>query len=116
MNRTLPSWAALAGAGLLAGCEHYPPTSAPPVAAAPPAAAVPPAVTVREVRVPVPVKVKCVPDDLGGPPIYPDSDKALRNAGGAADRYQLMAAGRVLRKQRLERLEETIKRCRKLAR
>jgi len=60
--------------------------------------------------------VKCVPDDLGPPPAYPDTDTALRDAGGAADRYQLIAAGRLLRQQRLQKLEETVKRCRTVGR
>jgi hypothetical protein len=57
-----------------------------------------------------------VPEDIGPPPAYPDSDAALRDAGGAADRYQLLAAGRLLREQRLQRLEEVVKRCRNAAR
>jgi hypothetical protein len=56
--------------------------------------------------------VKCVPSDVGGPPAYPDTDRALRNAGGAADRYQLLAAGRLLRDERLRKLEEVVRRCR----
>ena len=60
--------------------------------------------------------VKCVPEDLGPPPSYPDNDAALRDAGGAADRYQLLAAGRILREQRLARLEDVIRRCRNAAR
>jgi len=57
-----------------------------------------------------------VPEDLGPPPRYPDSDAALRDAGGAADRYQLLAAGRILREQRLAKLEEVIRRCRNASR
>jgi hypothetical protein len=53
-----------------------------------------------------------VPRNLPHPPKYPDSDQALREAGGAADRYQLMAAGRLLRIQRLAELERTIEGCR----
>jgi hypothetical protein len=64
----------------------------------------------------VPKAVKCVPDDVGPPPAYPDSDSALLQAGGAADRYQLMAAGRILRQQRLQKLEDAVKRCRNLGR
>ena len=33
-------------------------------------------------------------------------------APGAADRYQLMAAGRILRQQRLEDLERVVQNCR----
>jgi hypothetical protein len=64
----------------------------------------------------VPRPVKCVPEELGPPPTYPDSDTALREAGGAADRYQLLAAGRILRQQRLQKLEDVVRRCRNAAR
>lgn len=64
----------------------------------------------------VPAPVKCVPDDLGPPPAYPDTEQALRAAGGAADRYQLLAAGRILRDERLAKLEEVVKKCRAAAR
>jgi hypothetical protein len=58
------------------------------------------------------VKVPCVPKDLPQAPRYPDTDRALKNAGGAADRYQLMAAGRLLRERRLELLERIVAACR----
>ena len=45
-------------------------------------------------------------------PRYPDTDAALRAAAGAADRYQLMAAGRLLRQKRLEDLERVVQNCR----
>lgn len=54
----------------------------------------------------------CVPRTLPPPPRYPDTDQALRAAPGAADRYQLMAAGRLLRQRRLEELERIIAACR----
>lgn len=54
----------------------------------------------------------CVPRTLGPAPRYPDSDAALRNAAGAADRYQLMAAGRLMRQRRLEELERVVAGCR----
>jgi hypothetical protein len=53
-----------------------------------------------------------VPKSLPGPPGYPDTDAALRAAAGAADRYQLLAAGRILRKDRLEDLERVVAGCR----
>jgi hypothetical protein len=53
-----------------------------------------------------------VPKSLGPPPRYPDSDVALRAAPGAADRYQLMAAGRILRDRRLDELERVVAGCR----
>ena len=54
------------------------------------------------IKVPVPVKEACVPKAFPHAPKYPDSDTALRDAGGAADRYQLMAAGRLLRDRRCQ--------------
>jgi hypothetical protein len=80
----------------------------PPPAAAPAPAAPPPVV----VKVPVPVKEACVPKTLPRAPKYPDTDAALREAGGAADRYQLIAAGRVLREKRLAELEKVVEGCR----
>jgi hypothetical protein len=103
---------ALLGAASLAGCATL--DKAPPAAAREPPPAVSP--VTRTVRIYVPRPVKCVPEDLGPPPAYPDSDEALRRAGGAADRYQLLAAGRILREERLRRLEEVVSRCRKAAR
>lgn len=80
-----------------------PPPKPPPVLRLPkPAAPPPPAPQVRS----------CVPRGLGPPPRYPDTDAALRAAPGAADRYQLLAAGRLLRLQRLEELERAIAGCR----
>jgi hypothetical protein len=110
MIRLAPVLALAAAAGL-AACATRPPLTP---AASPPAAA--PAPPPRIVRLIVPRPVKCVPEDLGPPPAYPDSDTALRDAGGAADRYQLLAAGRILRQQRLQHLEEIVKRCRNAAR
>lgn len=63
-------------------------------------------------KVPVPVERSCVPRTLPRAPRYPDTDAALRDAGGAADRYQLMAAGRLLRQQRLADLEKVVEGCR----
>ena len=59
-----------------------------------------------------PVKKACVPKTLPKAPKYPDTDTALRDAGGAADRYQLMAAGRILRERRLSELEKVVDGCR----
>lgn len=97
----------------LAACATPGPPAAPirPVAAATASSATPPA---REVvvRVPVAVKSPCVPKNLPPPPKYPDSAQALREAGGAADRYQLLAAGRILRSRRLAVLEKVVEACR----
>lgn len=81
--------------------------AAPPHLAVPPLAAPPPAV----VTVVVPAK-SCIPKALSRAPKYPDTDAALRDAGGAADRYQLMAAGRILRERRLAELEKVVEGCR----
>jgi len=75
------------------------------------AQAVAPAVS-REVIVKVPIKTACVPRALPAAPKYPDSEAALRDAGGAADRYQLLAAGRILRNRRLAVLERVVEGCR----
>lgn len=104
--------AAVAGAALALGAcqtlrkpkmvELPPPARSPaPVAPKPPPAPPPPS----------PPK-SCVPKGLPPPPRYPDTDAALRNAPGAADRYQLMAAGRILRNQRLDQLEAVVAGCR----
>ena len=61
---------------------------------------------------PPPVKRSCVPKTFPRAPKYPDTDAALRDAGGAADRYQLMAAGRVLKNMRLADLERIVEGCR----
>ena len=103
--------ATVSAVGLLLGaCASLKPKPAPMTTAAPPAAALvlPPAV----VKVPEPVKVACVPKALSKAPKYPDTDAALRDAGGAADRYQLMAAGRILRERRLAELEKVVDGCR----
>jgi hypothetical protein len=95
----------------LAGCATVkpPPRVAAQAAAPAPIAAPPPP---REVVVKVPVKETCIPKTLPAAPRYPDTDAALREAGGAADRYQLLAAGRILRAKRLAVLERIIEGCR----
>jgi hypothetical protein len=105
--------AAASAALLLAGCaadlRNTPPPPEPPAAAAslePAPAPAPPRVVVRE------VKAACVPKSLPRAPHYPDTDRALRDAGGAADRYQLIAAGRMLRERRLALLERIVAGCR----
>ena len=62
-------------------------------------------------RVLVPTPIACVPEALGGPPVYPDETEALRSAPDGATRYQLMAAGRELRRQRLNEVEPVIRAC-----
>ncbi len=104
----------LAGAALSA-CASLKPKPAPippPAPAAPtPEAAAPAPATIVKI-IPPPPKVSCVPKTLPHAPKYPDSDTALKDAGGAADRYQLMAAGRLLRMRRLAELEKAVDACR----
>lgn len=69
-----------------------------------------PAVKVVEVKVPVPVT--CVPKSLGPAPAYPDTDEAVRASAGPGDLLQLLAAGRLLRKQRSAEVEPVIAACR----
>jgi len=117
-RRTWRSAAALATCGLaLSACSTFmKPKPAPPaptlVQAVPLAAPPPPPAPPVVVKVPVPVKEACVPKGFARAPKYPDSDAALRDAGGAADRYQLMAAGRLMRERRLADLEKVVDGCR----
>ena len=97
----------------LAGCQSMRREKpAPPM----PPSAPPPAVVVPKPPPPPPpaqpAPRSCVPRSVGGAPRYPDTDAALRAAPGAADRYQLMAAGRIVRQQRLEELERVLAGCR----
>lgn len=106
----------LVACAALGGCQTLmrrspPALPAPPVGAKPgppkPAAAPTPVA-----GSPQPAPKSCVPRTLAPPPRYPDTDPALLAAAGAADRYQLMAAGRLLRQQRLQDLEKVIAACR----
>jgi len=72
----------------------------------------PPEPIVRTVEVKVPVPVECVPAGLTVPPVYVDTDAALKAAAGPEDRFQLLAAGRIQRNQRLAQVEPVIKGCR----
>lgn len=103
------------GATALAACASLKPkpvkVEPSPLPAASPSEATPaPAPVVR--IIPPPPKTSCVPKTLPHAPKYPDSDAALKDAGGAADRYQLMAAGRLLRIRRLAELEKAVDACR----
>jgi hypothetical protein len=109
--------AAILGLAALAlgACQSLRPKTPPHLAVAPPPPAVAPTPVAPSpvvVKVPVPVKEACVPKNLPKAPRYPDTDAALREAGGAADRYQLIAAGRVLREKRLAELEKVVEGCR----
>ena len=107
---------AVAVAVALSGCQTLrrpkltPPPVAPPIPAPP--RPTPPARVIVLPAPPAPAPKNCVPSTLPGPPRYPDTDAALRAAPGAADRYQLLAAGRLLRQQRLDDLERVILGCR----
>lgn len=102
----------------LAGCDTLRlrkaapgPVEMPPVVAeAPPEPKPPPPPVIRPA--PPPAPRSCVPRGVGPAPRYPDTDAALRDAPGAADRYQLMAAGRLMRQRRLAELERVLAGCR----
>jgi hypothetical protein len=109
--------AVCATALLLAGCCLLPkraaPVPGPAPAPPPPVVVVKPAPPTQINPPPPPVRQRaCVPKTFPHAPKYPDTDAALRDAGGAADRYQLMAAGRVLRSLRLAELEKIVEGCR----
>ncbi|OHB31318.1 MAG: hypothetical protein A2790_02020 [Phenylobacterium sp. RIFCSPHIGHO2_01_FULL_69_31] len=108
--------ALMAAAVALAGCQSLRKEKPKPVAPAPVVVPViplpkPPPPPPPPAPPPPPPK-SCVPRNLPPPPRYPDTDGALRAAPGAADRYQLMAAGRILRMERLQDLERVIAGCR----
>jgi hypothetical protein len=67
---------------------------------------------VRTVTVDRPVAVSCIPAALDPAQPFPDTDEALRGAVDAAERYALVAAGRLLRDARLGELEPIILLCR----
>lgn len=66
---------------------------------------------IRTVEVQIPVPQPCVPKGLDAAPTYPDTDEALRKAFDAAERYQLLYAGRMLRGARLNELEPVVRSC-----
>lgn len=70
---------------------------------------------IRTVTVKIPVAAPCVPTTVDEtPPVYPDTDEALRAAVDPAERYLLMAAGRPLRIARLGVLEPAVAGCPKV--
>jgi len=107
--RRIAAVAALAGLTAACAATRTPAPVAPIAAAPAPQAG---EVLTRTVVIREPVKVACVPHALPPAPHYPDNDAALRGAGGAADRYQLLAAGRILRAKRLAMLEKIVESCR----
>ena len=115
MRRTAVVLAAAGVAFTLAGCQtlrrEKPKPAPPPPVPAPVIVAPKPPPPPPPPPPPAPPK-SCVPRGLPAAPRYPDTDAALRGAAGAADRYQLMAAGRILRQERLEDLERVVAGCR----
>lgn len=103
---------------LLAGCSIFWKKPAPLIIPPPTPAAPAPVVVIKPSPPaisppPPPARQRaCVPKTFPRAPKYPDTDAALLDAGGAADRYQLMAAGRVLRALRLAELERIVDGCR----
>lgn len=62
-------------------------------------------------QVAVAVDSPCVPDSLGPKPTYSDTTPALRAAADAAERLQLLYAGRAQRQSRLNEIEPIIAAC-----
>lgn len=69
-----------------------------------------PIIQIVEVKVPGPA-LPCVPKELGAPPVYVDSDSILQKAADAAERFQLLFAGRMQREARLNEIEPVILSC-----
>lgn len=89
------SWLIFGFAVFLGGCSARP--------------AISPDVEIKEVKVPVPIA--CVDKNFPAPPTYSDSDKALREAGGADVRLQLLIQGRSERIARERKVEQVINAC-----
>jgi hypothetical protein len=66
---------------------------------------------IKTVYVNVPVTQPCVPKTLGPPPQYIDTDDKLLGAKDAAERYQLLYAGRTQRNSRLGEVEPVVRSC-----
>ncbi len=62
------------------------------------------------VSVPGPA-LPCVPKELGPKPVYADTDAILKAAKDAAERLQLLFAGRMQREARLNEIEPVISSC-----
>jgi hypothetical protein len=80
----------------LAGCAHVTPAPEPIVA---------------PVEVVKPIAGGCVPETLGPAPDYADTKDTLKAAKDAAERYQLLWAGRAQREARLNELEPVVAGC-----
>lgn len=113
IRSALPIALAAVSLSACAGLKTATKASPAPVAAAQAAPEATPAYAAKPAPAAVPAAPRtCVPRTLAPPPRYPDSDAALRDAAGAADRYQLLAAGRLLRQKRLDELERIVAGCR----
>lgn len=67
---------------------------------------------IKTVFVSVPGKaLPCVPKELGPAPVYVDTNEKLKSAADAAERYQLIFAGRMQREARLGEIEPVISSC-----
>lgn len=64
----------------------------------------------QEVKVPVPVS--CVPRGLPPPPSYPDTNAALKATQGLDDLLTVLIEGRLMRVNRLGKLEAVVDGCR----
>lgn len=69
-----------------------------------------PIIQIVEVKVPGPA-LPCVPKELGPKPSYVDTDAMLKAAKDAAERFQLLFAGRMQREARLNEIEPVISSC-----
>lgn len=72
----------------------------------------PPEPIIKVVEVKVPIAIDCVPKGTPEPGAYVDTDAALKAAAGPEDRFQLIAAGRIQRNQRLAIVEPILRGCR----
>jgi hypothetical protein len=88
---------AMTAAAILSACAHVPAPLPEPVLTA--------------VEVATPIATGCVPANMAEPPVYPDSDAALKAATDAAERYQILYAGRKVRIARLGELEPVVANC-----
>lgn len=68
---------------------------------------------IRTVQVKVPTPVYCLPAAFPDPPEAPDSEKALKAAPSGAERYQMIAAGRLLDRQWIKEIRPYLHGCRK---
>lgn len=68
---------------------------------------------IRTVTAKVPTPVYCLPTSFPDPPAAPDTDQALKAAPSGAERYPLVAAGRLLDRQWIKEIRPYLNACRK---